>query len=176
VVYALARMETSEAEQALRGLLSDPHHAVRVTVLRVYMRPWLRPRVEAEDALAAAVGDLLRTDASEVVRGAAAGLLGLVGRPDVPGILAATLAGPAKDAHPYPRSEAAAALARRDGDVARSALVAALDDPDAGVRRAAIEALFRLAFTWNGYDPDAAPEQRAEATGRWRRWLDEGRK
>jgi len=173
VVFALARIETSEAEAALRPVLGDQNHAVRVTVLRVYMRPWLRTRVETEESLGNQVVELLRRDESAVVRGAAAGLLGLVRKDYAVRELAASLAGDAKDPDPYPRSEAASALARHDGPLARRALVDALEDEDLAVRRAAVNALFRLAITHHGYDPEAPPEERAEAVERWKRWLRE---
>ena len=130
VVFALARLETAEAEAALRTLLADPDHAVRVTVLHVYMRPRLRARVEADPALGAEVVALLKRDENGYVRGAAAGLLSLVRQDYAPRELATTLAGDQKDPAPYPRAEAALALARHDSGLARRALVEALEDED----------------------------------------------
>ncbi len=175
VAFALARFENDAAESALRALLADPAEAVRVTALRVYMRPWLRERVEADPALAKEVRDLLHGDASEAVRGAAAGLVSLLRVPWAAKELASALAGDARDAAPYPRSEAASALVRLDGPEARGALVEALDDDALTVRRAAIEALFRLASTYRGYDPEAPAEDRAPAVARWRAWARDGR-
>jgi hypothetical protein len=51
--------------------------------------------------------------------------------------------------------------------------VTALADEDASVRRAAVDALFRLASTDHGYDPDAPADRRAEACDRWEAWLRE---
>lgn len=173
VVFALAQVETAEAEATLRTLLADPDHAVRVTVLHVYMRPRLRARVESDEDLGARVVELLKQDENDYVRGAAAGLLGLVRKGYVAAELATTLAGDSKDPDPIPRAEAALALARHDGGLARRALVEALEDVDVDVRSAAIEALFKLALTQLGYDPKGSPEERAVAVERWRRWLRE---
>ena len=115
--------------------------------------------------------ELLRRDASEMVRGAAAGLLSLVRLPFATDELAAALAGDEADPHPYPRSEAASALARHDGLVASTALVAALSDGEVVVRRAAIASLFRKASTYHGYDPEAPEAEREKAIRHWREWL-----
>lgn len=173
VVLALARIKTAKAEQVLRRVLADPHRAVRVTALRVYMRPWLRERVEADDSLGQRVVVLLKHDPSEIVRGAAAGLLSLIAKRYAAEELEAILIGEERDPDPYPRSEAAAALAHHDSPRARASLVTALSDEDLVVRQAAIAALFRLAFTYRGYDPEAPRGERAAAVERWRVWLRE---
>jgi HEAT repeat protein len=169
--FGLAVLETPDAEVRLRVLLGDADPAVRVTALRLYMRPWLRARVEADEGLGRRMVGLLREDEADVVRGAAAGLLGLVQRVYAEEELARALAGADRDPEPYPRSAAAAALARRDGPLARAALVDALADEHEGVRRGAIEALFRITGTYRGFDPDGSPEARAAAVQRWRAWL-----
>jgi hypothetical protein len=172
IAFALARWETNESEALMRRLLHDENEGVRGTALKVYMRPWLRARVEQDTALGRTIQDLLHTDESELVRGAAAGLLGLVEATWAGRELASALIGNRRDDSPYVRAEVANALTRHDGPLARKSLVAALDDPDADVRRAAIDALFRVAATYRGYDPDASAEARAEAVARWRAWAE----
>jgi HEAT repeat protein len=67
-------------------------------------------------------------------------------------------------------------LATREDAAAYGALVAALEDPAASVRRAAIDALFSIAATTRGFEPKDPPEKRAEALVRWRTWLEEQKK
>ena len=169
--YRLADFELDASEARLRALLEDPDPAVRVTVLRVYMRPWLRSRAEGDAALTARLIRVLREDASPLARGAAVGLLSRVDRPEVVEPLADALAGPHADASVSVRAEVASVLARRDGPRSRAALVAALADVDTSVRRAAIDALLQLAGTYRGFDPEGPPEERARAVAAWRAWL-----
>lgn len=137
------------------------------------MRPWFRAKVEGDAALSTRVVAMLTADPDPLVRGAAAALLSLVPRPFAEESLAARLTGPRRDPDAYPRSASAAALARHAGPLSREALVSGLEDEDATVRRSAIEALFRIASTYNGYDPDGAAALRASAVLRWRTWLSE---
>jgi HEAT repeat protein len=171
LAFALRAHETAEAEAVLRGLLGDPEVAVRVTALRTYPGPWFRARVEEDAELGAAVVALLSRDDSPLVRAAAAALLKVVARPFAAEAIASRLVGPERDPDPYPRSAAAEALGRHDGPAARRTLVAALEDEDATVRRSTIDALFRIASTDHGFDPDSPPERRAESVARWRAWL-----
>ena len=87
--------------------------------------------------------------------------------------MAAALVGPKKDAVPYVRAEAATALVRHDSAYVRAVLVQALEDEDPMVRRAAINALFRIAYTYHGFDPEGDEESRKAAVDRWKLWLRE---
>ncbi|MHC4933232.1 MAG: HEAT repeat domain-containing protein [Planctomycetota bacterium] len=71
---------------------------------------------------------------------------------------------------PFGAVRVAAAGVVGERDLAQHAvrLVDLLDDPDLEVRRAAIHTLRRLSNRFFGYRPDAPPEQRTKATGRWR--------
>lgn len=90
-----------------------------------------------EEELADPVAALL-ADNDEVVRASAAAAL-LTAHPDAPEILALALASD----EPAARALAVGALAARLGRHAAADLVAALDDPDASVRRAGVQALVR---------------------------------
>jgi HEAT repeat protein len=171
VVYALARLESPDVIGVLRRLLDDPNAAVRGTALKVYMRPWLRTEVQRDEALGTTVAHLLANDPSDVVRGAAAGLLGLIPAPYAVGALVEAMVGDGLDAAPYPRSEAARALGRQGGARASSALVQGLLDPDPDVRTVVVETLYKIAGTYHGYDPRGDEGERAKAVERWRQWL-----
>ncbi len=137
------------------------------------MRPWLRSEVQRDESLGAMVVGHLQKDESEVVRGAAAGLLGLIAEPYAVEALASALVGSAADRDPYPRSEAARALGRQGGALANASLVDGLADADSDVRTVVIETLYKIAGTYHGYDPTGPEEERNRAMERWRRWLGE---
>lgn len=68
------------------------------------------------------------------------------------------------------RSGAAAELGRRGRWGSIAVLIERLDDPDPGVREAAVAALRRLTGRHQGFDPLAPPAARRTATTRWREW------
>jgi HEAT repeat protein len=171
LAYELANRGDAAAEEVLRKLLEDPDAVVRVTVLRLYLRPRLREHVAADEVLGRRVLDTLASDPEPEVRAAAAALLGRVPSPLSLRALAAAASGAARDRSAYVREEALQGLALTDLPVTREALVAALEDPTASVRRVAAESLFRLASTRLGFDAEGPAEERAEAVVRWRRWL-----
>jgi hypothetical protein len=169
LAFALAerRVEGEAAEGLLRTLLDDPDVGVKVSTLRLYMRPWLRRRVEADAVLLRRVTRLLDADAAAPARAAAAALLGRVEGPLATRALHAALVGTRRDAEASVRAAAARALGGRDGPATRAALVGALADEDGGVRRAAIGTLFEFTATTRGFEPDAPPASRDEARARW---------
>lgn len=168
---AQRREDGEEAERLLRLLLADPDPEVRASTLRVYLRPWLRARIEQENVLARRISNLLAGDKEREVRRAAASLLGRVSCKVGARALASSVAGENADAEPLVRSAAARALEAHDCRQGRVALVAALDDSDPGVRRAAIDALFHLTATMRGYEPDQDASARAAAVEAWQAWL-----
>lgn len=173
LAFTLAQREGDgdAAEQLLRLLLADADPEVRASTLRVYLRPWLRARIEQESTLARRISNLLARDKEPEVRRAAASLLGRVSCKVGARALATSVAGEKADAEPLVRSAAARALETHDCRQGRVALVAALGDAALEVRRAAIDALFRLTATMRGYKPEDATERRAPAVGAWQAWL-----
>lgn len=169
--FQLAALESAETEVQLRGLLLDPDADVRITVLRLYLRPWLRRRVAEDTVLGRRVVTLLEADRDPNVRSAAAKLLGYVDEPFARRALADRLRGRAADAEPSVRASAALALRGRAERAVREALVAALADPVAAVRQAACDVLFEQAATRLGFEAQGRPQERAEAIRRWRRWV-----
>jgi len=65
-----------------------------------------------------------------------------------------------------------ARLTIESGPQAVPALFKLLDHPDAGIRARGAGLLHRMTAHVVGYDPNAAAAERAEATGKWRRWWD----
>nr|MDJ0976236.1 HEAT repeat domain-containing protein [Planctomycetota bacterium] len=175
LAYRLAGLENTEAEGLLRLVLEDAEASVRVSVLRLYMRSWLRRRLEEDAVLLRTVCGLLRADTAEGVRAAAAHLLGRVQQRVAAQALAGALAGEARDADPVVRQAAARALAGQDVRRATDALVEALLDEAPDVRRGAIDSLFRLTGRRGGYDPEADLEARRAAQAEWRAWCEKQR-
>jgi len=178
LAYALSERvsEPEAAETLLRGLLTDEDPAVRRTTLRLYMRPWLRERVGADSVLGRRIAHIMAKDPDAGVRAAAAALLGRVGTALCGSSLAECLAGAQRDPSIRVRGAAARALSTREDATAYKALVAALDDSAASVRRAAIDGLFRIAATTHGFEPEDPLEKRAAAVKRWLDWLAEQKK
>lgn len=61
------------------------------------------------------------------------------------------------------------ALGKLGSELVMPYLVAALRDPDAGVRSEAIDHLYSVQHTDYGYDPDLEPEEQPEAIARWQK-------
>ncbi len=176
LAFELARRsgDADAVEPLLRTLLSDADADVRATTLRLYMRPWLRERIDADAVLARRVTALLQQDPEAGVRRAAADLLGRVRAPLSCRALSAVLGGAERDADAGVRGAAARALGGHALEACRGVLVDALEDPDLGVRKAAAQTLFELSGMTHGYEADDAPEKRAAAVEKWRAWLAEG--
>ena len=175
LAYELAQRE-SEAETAepmLRLLLADPEAEVRITALRVYLRPWLRERIEADSILSRRITDLLGQDPEADVRRAAATLMGRISCTIACRALAASLYGEAADPDPLVRRAVAQALAPHEkGRSARVALVAALEDESQEVRQAAIDVLFQATATTHGFEDYGEEADRAAAVALWKAWLE----
>ncbi len=171
--FQLASLNTPEAEVQLRGLLLDASADLRLTVLRLYLRPWLRRIAEDDPVLGRRLVGLMSDDPDVFVRAAAARLLGHLSAPFAGRALADRLRGRTADPAPAVRAAAALALRGREDHATRSALVAALADDEVSVRRAACDALFEQTATRRGFDPAGRPEERIAAIRLWRTWLDE---
>ena len=141
---------------------------MRATTLRLYQRSWLRGRLEEDSVLLRRVVQLLIEDPSTDVRKVAAGVLARAQVAVAVRALARVLTGEEASKEAGVRAAAARALALHPGREARAALVDALEDPDVGVRRSAIDSLFQLAATRLGFDPKADPDARAAAVAAWR--------
>jgi HEAT repeat protein len=89
--------------------------------------------------------------------------------------LISRLAGPGADPSIGVRAAVADLLSAASGDAGKRALVEALSDPEAAVRRPAIAALRRITGTNEGFEPDDPPERRAAAIAAWKRRLASGR-
>ena len=175
LAYELARRsaEPDAAEAELREILGDEDEQVRHTALQVYMRPWLRRRIQEDAVLLRRIGTLLGEDPSLRVRSAAAAVLGRVPADQARRLLAEAVHGPKADAAPTVRVAAALGLANHDALRTHEVLVAALEDDSVDVRRAAAGSLFRLTGADRGFVADAPPEARAEAVAAWQAWLKE---
>ncbi|MGE0190701.1 MAG: HEAT repeat domain-containing protein [Planctomycetota bacterium] len=169
--FQLADLGTPEAEAQLRGLLLDASADLRLTVLRLYLRPRLRAHVAADPVLGRRVVALLEADPDDAVRAAAARLLGHVDEAFARRALADRLRGRAADADASVRAAAALALRGREDAGSRAALVDALADAEASVRRVAGDMLFEQAATRLGFDAEGPALERAEAIRAWRDWL-----
>lgn len=170
LAYRLAGLENPEAEGLLRLLLEDPEPSVRITVIRLYMRAWLRSRLHEDVVLLRTVTGLLRESETAGVRTSAAQLLGRVPERVAAQALAGTLVGEARDTDPTVRHAAARALAGQDPRRATDALIEALLDEVPEVRAGAIDSLFRLTGRRGGYDPEADLASRRAAVDAWRAW------
>jgi hypothetical protein len=176
LAYELAQREEdgADAEALLRMLLADSEPDVRVSTLRIYLRPWLQAWVEKESSLARRIANLLADDPEPSVRRAAATLFGRVKGKIASRALAAGLAGEAADKDASVRRASALALATHPmGKPVRTALVAALEDPEVKVRQAAIDVLFQATATTHGYEAEQDEAARAAALEKWRAWQDE---
>ena len=175
LAYELARRsaEPDAAEAELREILGDTDEQVRFTALQVYMRPWLRRRIQEDAVLCRRIGMALAEDDSHRVRAAAAAVLGRVPADHARRLLVEALTGAKADGDVAVRGAAARGLANHDAPESYTALVAALEDESVDVRRAAGESLFRLTGTGRGYEPDAEAAARAEAVAAWKAWLAE---
>jgi HEAT repeat protein len=155
-VESLSRIPSHSAGEAARSFLSDPDQDVRSAAVAAShpsaaaletMAGDASPRVRAQVAVAfnesgngaRALGILADLLAGPDIE---ARLAGLRVCSEVEGIAASpTLVSALKNSPRPMRLEAARALRRAPSAEARTALVGALDDPDAGVRRAAGQAL-----------------------------------
>lgn len=173
LAYELARRsaEPDAAEAELREILGDEDEQVRFTAVQVYMRPWLRRRMQDDAVLLRRIGQMLTDDASHRVRAAAASVLARVPADHARRLLAEAAHGTKADASPSVRAAAARGLANHAARESHEVLVAALEDDSVDVRRAASGSLFRLTGVDLGFVPDAPAEARAEAVAAWRDWL-----
>lgn len=172
LAYALAMRREPEAEGLLRTLLADDDPGVRRTTLRLYLRDWLRLRMEEDPVLVREIIQVMTSDPDPGPRTAAASLLGRVQGGVVSRALVSALSGPESESHPSVRVALAQALAQHEGRASLQALVAVLADPSRDVRRAALDSLFRLTGERHGFEPEADAEDRKAALERWKRWLD----
>lgn len=173
LAFELARRsaEADVVEPLLRTLLQDAEPEVRVTTLRLYLRPWLRARIDSDAVLLRRVTGLLEKDPRADVRRAAADLLGRVRTPLSCRALSAAVGGDARDGNAGVRGAAVRALGGHALDACRGVLVGALEDPDLAVRKAAAQTLFELTGMTHGFEADDPPAKRAAALEKWRAWL-----
>ncbi len=174
VAWTASALETAEAERLLRMFLSDAEESVRRRAAQAYQRPWLVDRAAADAELLGILATRLVDDPAPTVREALVQALARVEVPAAEAALLARLAGPSRDANVGVRSAVAEALLGREAAAVRRGLVDALEDPEVGVRTAALRALERLAGASNGFDPAGDPARRAEAVRAWRAWLAAG--
>ena len=169
--FQLADLGTPKAEAQLRGLLLDASADLRLTVLRLYLRPRLRQQLAEDPVLGRRVVALLESDPDAAVRAAAARLLGHVDDAFARRALADRLRGRGADLDASVRAACGLALRGREDAGSRSALVDALADPEASVRRVAGDMLFEQTATRMGFDAEGPPAERADAIRAWREWL-----
>ncbi len=172
LAYLLGARRDEQAEALLRTLLKDPDAGVRITTLRLYQRGWLRSRVESDPVLVRQIAQVVARDDASGARTAAIGLLARLPGAVAARCLAAVLRGDDADPDPLVRSAAARALGLQEGEGSVAPLVDALGDEDAGVRKSAVDSLFRLTGTRRGFDPEAEPAVRAKAIADWTVWLE----
>lgn len=172
LAFRLAARGDAASEAVLRSLLSDLDGGVRVSTLRLYMRPALRRLVQEDAVLLRTIVGVLAEDSDPEVRRASAQVLGRVPSPGAARALGSVLRGEERDLVAGVRREAARALAGQDVRQARVPLLSALDDPDEDVRVAAAQSLFRLTGLRHGYDPRGTAAERATAVQAWRDWLE----
>lgn len=166
LIWAYGVLGDTAAIPRIEARLKDASPDVRAEACRAL------GRLKAAGA-ASALRDLLK-DGATPVREEAARALGRLGDPAVVDLLAEILA----DGGGQPgavRAAAADALGTLDVPASRRALVAALRASDPRVRRAAIDALRRLAKGVDRcYDPSAPEAAREGAVRSWESWLAEG--
>ena len=121
-------------------LLGDASRSVRYEALKAVPVLFATDEKERREVASALIS--ATEDEYAVIRGDAVAILPLLG--DVPGVIAA-IGGALDDESPYVRERAVTALGDLAPDSAADLIRPLLDDPDAGVRRAAMEALRKSA-------------------------------